>query len=143
MEIVTKAKKSCVAFEKPAPHKAGRGRPPKKGPAVRRQELFLSHKEDYRMYFPGTEAADRGIVLPVLVKAYAQSVKIQKFRFSHSADYYGIPLILITNLKANCLFFNAISEIFFIITTLTLKISHVTIGLLVRGLAIKKIVEVG
>ena len=94
MEIVTKAKRSCVAFKKPAPHKAGRGRPPKKGPAVRQQELFLSHKEDYRMYFPGTEAADRGIVLPVLVKAYAQSGKIQKFRFSHSADYYGIPLIL-------------------------------------------------
>ena len=62
---------------------------------------------------------------------------------THSADCYGIPLILITNLKANCLFFNAISEIFFIITTLTLKVSHVTIGLLVRGLAIKKIVEVG
>lgn len=31
MEIVTKAKKSCVAFEKPSPRKAGRGRPPKKG----------------------------------------------------------------------------------------------------------------
>ena len=91
MEIVTKAKRSCVAFEKPAPHKAGRGRPPKKGPAVRQQELFLSHKEDYRMYFPGTEAADRGIVLPVLVKAYAQSGKIQKFRFSHNADGGEIP----------------------------------------------------
>ncbi len=91
MEIVTKAKRSCVAFEKPAPHKAGRGRPPKKGPAVRQQELFLSHKEDYRMYFPGTEAADRGIVLPVLVKAYAQSGKIQKFRFSHKSKLRRNP----------------------------------------------------
>jgi hypothetical protein len=31
MEIVTKAKRSCVAFEKPALRKAGRGCPPKKG----------------------------------------------------------------------------------------------------------------
>ncbi len=31
MEIVTKARRSCIAFEKPAPRKAGRGRPPKKG----------------------------------------------------------------------------------------------------------------
>ena len=31
MEIITKAKKSCTAFEKPAPRKPGRGRPPRKG----------------------------------------------------------------------------------------------------------------
>ena len=48
MEIVTKAKKSCVAFEKPSPRKAGRGRPPKKGPAVHLKELFLSHKENFQ-----------------------------------------------------------------------------------------------
>jgi len=34
MEIVTKAKKSAVAYEKPGPRKLGRGRPPKKGAAV-------------------------------------------------------------------------------------------------------------
>ena len=28
MEIITKAKKSCTAYEKPAPKKPGRGRPP-------------------------------------------------------------------------------------------------------------------
>ena len=48
MEIVTKAKRTCVAFEKPAPRKAARGRPPKKGPAVHLKELFLSHKENFR-----------------------------------------------------------------------------------------------
>ena len=31
MEIVTKTKKSCTAFEKPSPKKTGRGRPRKKG----------------------------------------------------------------------------------------------------------------
>ena len=48
MEIVTKGKQSCVAFEKPSPRKAGRGRPPKKGPAVHLKELFLSHKENFQ-----------------------------------------------------------------------------------------------
>lgn len=45
MEIITKAKKSCTAFEKPAPRKPGRGRPSKKGAAVHLKELFVSHKE--------------------------------------------------------------------------------------------------
>lgn len=31
LEIVTKAKKSYTAYERPAPRKPGRGRPPKKG----------------------------------------------------------------------------------------------------------------
>ncbi|MBS6183388.1 MAG: transposase, partial [Erysipelotrichaceae bacterium] len=48
MEIVTKAKKSCTAFEKPGPRKPGRGRPPKKGAAVHLKELFVSHKEEFQ-----------------------------------------------------------------------------------------------
>ena len=48
MEIITKAKKSCTAFEKPGPRKPGRGRPPKKGAAVHLKELFLSHKEQFQ-----------------------------------------------------------------------------------------------
>lgn len=48
MEIITKAKKSCTAFEKPAPRKPGRGRPPKKGAAVHLKELFISHKDQFR-----------------------------------------------------------------------------------------------
>lgn len=31
MEIITKSKKFCTAYEKPGPRKSGRGRPPKKG----------------------------------------------------------------------------------------------------------------
>ena len=42
MEIVTKAKKSCTAFEKPGPRRPGRGRPPKKGAAVHLKELFAA-----------------------------------------------------------------------------------------------------
>ena len=47
LEIVTKAKRSCTAFEKPAPGKPGRGRPRKKGDAVHLKELFASHKEQF------------------------------------------------------------------------------------------------
>lgn len=42
MEIITKAKKSCTAFEKPGSRKPGRGRPPKKGAAVHLKELFIT-----------------------------------------------------------------------------------------------------
>ena len=48
MEIITKAKKSCTAYEKPGSRKPGRGRPPKKGAAVRLKELFASHKEQFQ-----------------------------------------------------------------------------------------------
>lgn len=48
MEIVTKAKKSCVAFQKPGPRKPGRGRPAKKGAAVHLKDLFNSHKEQFQ-----------------------------------------------------------------------------------------------
>lgn len=102
MEIVTKAKKSCTAFEKTAPKKPGRGRPPKKGAAVHLKDLFVSRREQFRqarvelygkqetvryycvdlalqlpfpdrMYISGAQAADRGILLSLLVKAYAQT----------------------------------------------------------------------
>ena len=48
MEIVTKAKKSCVAFEKPGPRKAGRGRPRKKGAAVHLKGQFVSQADRFQ-----------------------------------------------------------------------------------------------
>ena len=48
MEIVTKAKKSAVAYEKPGPRKSRRGRPPRKGAAVHLKEAFLSRKEEFQ-----------------------------------------------------------------------------------------------
>ena len=47
LEIVSKAKKSCTAFEKPVPKKPGRGRPPKKGTSIHLKELFASRKEQF------------------------------------------------------------------------------------------------
>jgi len=43
MHIVTKAKKSAVAYKHPAVKKKGRGRPPKKGEAIKLMTLFSSH----------------------------------------------------------------------------------------------------
>ena len=48
LEIVTRAKKSSVAYEKPGPRKSGRGRPPKKGATVHLKELFSSHAEQFQ-----------------------------------------------------------------------------------------------
>ena len=48
MEIITKAKKSCTAFEKPGLRRPGRGRPPKKGAVVHLKELFVSHNEQFQ-----------------------------------------------------------------------------------------------
>ena len=47
MEIVTKAKKSCTAFQKALSPKTWQGRPPKKGDAVHLKGLFASHKEQF------------------------------------------------------------------------------------------------
>ncbi len=48
MELVTKAKKSCCAYEKPAARRPGPGRPPKKGNTVKLQQLFESRRGQFR-----------------------------------------------------------------------------------------------
>ncbi len=48
MELVTKAKKSCCAYEKPAARRPGPGRPPKKGNTVKLQELFESRRGQFQ-----------------------------------------------------------------------------------------------
>ncbi|MGW8958588.1 transposase [Paenibacillus sp. NPDC055715] len=48
MHLVTKAKSNAVAYEHPAPKKPGRGRPPKKGKAVKLKELFTTRAADFQ-----------------------------------------------------------------------------------------------
>lgn len=48
MEVVTKAKRSCTAFEKTGARKPGRGWPRKKGAAVHLKELLVTHKGRFR-----------------------------------------------------------------------------------------------
>ena len=47
MHIVTKAKRSCIAYEHPPAKKAGRGRPSKKGNSVKLHTLFDTKKADF------------------------------------------------------------------------------------------------
>ncbi|RUS45559.1 transposase [Cohnella sp. AR92] len=48
MHIVTKAKMNAVAYEKPAPKKPGRGRPPKRGKMLKLAELFQTRAADFQ-----------------------------------------------------------------------------------------------
>ena len=63
--------------EHPGKHQPGTGT------AVYHQALQLQVPD--RMYFPGAEAADRGILLPVLVKAYAQTEPLPEKRGTQGA----------------------------------------------------------
>ena len=47
MHIVTKAKRSCVAFEKASTEKQGKGRPRKKGKSIKLTTLFESMKDSF------------------------------------------------------------------------------------------------
>lgn len=48
MHLVTKAKSNVVAYERPPAKKPGRGRPPKKGQAVKLKELFATRAADFQ-----------------------------------------------------------------------------------------------
>lgn len=47
LHIITRAKKNCIAYEKPGPYK-GRGRKPLRGDAVHLQELFKSESDSFQ-----------------------------------------------------------------------------------------------
>lgn len=48
MHLVTKAKSNVVAYERPPAKKPRRGRPPKKGTAVKLKELFTTRAADFQ-----------------------------------------------------------------------------------------------
>lgn len=48
MDLVTKAKKSCIAYELPPARKPGRGRPAIKGSSVKLKELFTTASEQFK-----------------------------------------------------------------------------------------------
>lgn len=47
LQLITKAKKSCKAYEQPKEKKQGRGRPSKKGDTVKLKELFSSKSNEF------------------------------------------------------------------------------------------------
>lgn len=48
MHLVTKAKANVVAYERPATKKPGRGRPPKKGKAIKLKDVFATRASDFQ-----------------------------------------------------------------------------------------------
>lgn len=92
MQIVTKAKKSCVAYEKAPLRKPGRGRPPKKGKSIKIKTLFESKKELFQeatVLIYGKETVVRYYFTDLL---WGQKL-YQKLRFV-LVEYQGIQSIL-------------------------------------------------
>lgn len=48
MHLVTKAESNVVAYERPATKKPGRGRPPKKGKAIKLKDVFATRAADFQ-----------------------------------------------------------------------------------------------
>ncbi|MEI7028426.1 transposase [Paenibacillus sp. y28] len=48
MHLVTKAKANVMAYERPAEKKSGRGRPPKKGKAIKLKDVFATRAADFQ-----------------------------------------------------------------------------------------------
>ena len=100
MHLVTKAKKSCTAYEPPGARKPGRGRPPKKGGSVKLKELFSSKSKEFRettvmMY--GKQESVRYYCTNLL---WGQKL-YQELRFV-LVEYNGIQSILVsTDLSMN------------------------------------------
>lgn len=99
MEIVTKAKRSCKAFEEPEPKKPGtKGRPAKKGKTVHLMELFDTCSSEFLQ----TEAVLYGKKTPI--RYYSRDLLwgqklYQKLRFI-LVEYQGTKSILVsTSLK--------------------------------------------
>jgi len=92
MEIITKAKKSCTAYQDPEPRRKKRGRPPKKGRPVKLMSLFTSCSGDFqeaRLPLYGKDTDIRYYSTDLL---WGQKL-YQKLRFV-LVEYNGIQSIL-------------------------------------------------
>jgi len=75
MDIVTKAKKPCTAYQKPGPRKPGRGRPPKKGePAPLK---CVKGEKPRRKVLEAVRAIEMHMVLSCIAMGILQSLSIR------------------------------------------------------------------
>ena len=94
MYIVTKAKKSCTAFEKAPEKKPGRGRPAKKGEAVKLKDLFSGRSAEFletKVLLYGEEESVRYYCINLL---WGQKL-YRELRFV-LVEYKGIQSILVS-----------------------------------------------
>lgn len=94
LELITKAKSSCVAYELPTEKKPGRGRPPKKGTSVKLKELFTTSShlfQETSLYLYGKQERVRYYCTDLL---WGQKL-YQKLRFV-LVTYGGTKSILVS-----------------------------------------------
>ena len=94
MHIVTKAKKSCIAYREPSKKKPGRGRPRKKGEAVKLRELFTAKAESFRETTAVLYGKQERIRYYCVDLLWGQKL-YQKLRFV-LVEYKGIQSILVS-----------------------------------------------
>ena len=94
MQLVTKAKKSCMAYEKPPEKKPGRGRPAKKGKSIKLKGLFRDKSNEFikaTTHLYGKEEQIRYYCINLL---WGQKL-YQELRFV-LVEYNGIQSILVS-----------------------------------------------
>lgn len=92
MEIVTKAKKSCIAYRDPEPRGKKRGRPPKKGKPVKLTSLFTSCAGDFKEAHLPLYGKDTSVRYYSVDLLWGQKL-YQKLRFV-LVEYSGVQSIL-------------------------------------------------
>lgn len=98
MQIVTKAKQSCVAFEQAPTKKNGRGRPAKKGATVKLKNLFKSKKDSFQQAVIQLYGKEEVVEYYCINLLWGQKL-YQELRFV-LVNYKGILSILVsTDLK--------------------------------------------
>jgi len=94
MHLVTKAKKSCVAYEPPPKKKPARGRPCKKGASVKLKELFQSKANEFQESTVEIYDKEEKIRYYCVDLLWGQKL-YQKLRFV-LVEYKGIQSILVS-----------------------------------------------
>ena len=99
LQIVTKAKKSCVAYEQPGEY-SGRGRPREKGDSVKLKDYFQEKKESFKTTTVKIYGKEQEVSYYCINLLWGQKL-YQELRFV-LVSYNGINSILVsTNLNLN------------------------------------------
>lgn len=96
LHVVTKCRNNTIAFKEPVLQKGKRGRPPKRGERVKLNDLFETHRKDFKeekMIIYGEEKSVRYLVIDLLWK----QGYYKKLRFVLSVMDKTVKSILVTD----------------------------------------------
>jgi hypothetical protein len=94
MHIVTKAKSSCVAYARPSAPQSGRGRPRKKGAAIKLKTLFATHADQFQQATVQMYGKEEKVAYYCLDLLWGQGL-YQELRFV-LVKYNGLMSILVS-----------------------------------------------